>query len=273
MLKTSSGHELRYMKSGRFTMGASRREQGRRANETLRPIVLTRAFYIGVKEVTNREFRQFKPGYSSDQIRGFDLNQDDQPVVRISWQEAAAYCNWLSERESLPPAYVKEGDKLVAADPMTTGYRLPTEAEWAWAARFAGNAKSLKYPWGGSYPPTGKVGNYADTSASHLLANHLQAYEDGFPVSSPVGSFQPNGLGLYDLGGNVAEWSHDYYAIHPRSNREAVMDPLGPADGKHHVIRGSSWRHASISELRLSYRDYSDQGRPDLGFRIARYAD
>jgi formylglycine-generating enzyme required for sulfatase activity len=79
--------------------------------------------------------------------------------------------------------------------------------------------------------------------------------------------------GFHDLGGNVAEWCHDYYAIYPNAPDRLVSDPSGPSNGRHHVVRGSSWRHASISELRLSFRDYGDKARSDLGFRIARYVD
>ena len=79
--------------------------------------------------------------------------------------------------------------------------------------------------------------------------------------------------GFYDLGGNAAEWMHDIYAVYPASATRLVSDPMGPATGQLHVVRGASWRHGSISELRLTYRDYSSKQRPDLGFRIARYAE
>jgi len=75
------------------------------------------------------------------------------------------------------------------------------------------------------------------------------------------------------MGGNVAEWVHDYYTIYPAASTAVETDPLGPQDGQYHVIRGSSWMDSTISELRLTYRDYGDKARPDLGFRIARYAE
>ena len=92
-------------------------------------------------------------------------------------------------------------------------------------------------------------------------------------ATSPVGSFKPNALGIYDGGGNVAEWVNDYYTVPTPGITTPVVDPTGPQRGTSHVIRGSSWRHAGQSELRLSYRDFGAQARTDVGFRIARFAD
>lgn len=254
-------------------MGGSRREAGRRANESLRLVELTRAYYLGVKEVTNAEFRRFLASHDSGAAGQHSLNADDQPVVNVTWDEAAAYLNWLSKRDSLPPAYEWRSNAIVAVVPPTIGYRLPTEAEWAYAARYDLGQKPRKFPWGDGFPPTGASGNFADRSAKDVVPNVLEDYDDGYPVSAPVGRFPSNASGLFDLGGNVAEWCHDFYALYPNAANKLVKDPLGPATGKHHVIRGSSWRHASITELRLSYRDYRNESRNDLGFRIARYAN
>ena len=90
-------------------------------------------------------------------------------------------------------------------------------------------------------------------------------------MTSPIGTFPPSPLGIYDLGGNVAEWVNDRYSVASASG-QTLIDPLGPAEGQYHVIRGSSWRQSSISELRLAYRDFGDRGRLDVGFRIARFA-
>lgn len=273
LIKTKGGQQLRYITPGKFTMGASRREQGRRANETAYTVNLTRPFYLGVKEVTNAQFRRFKASHSSGRVQRFTLDEDNLPAVQVSWEDAAQYCNWLSERESLPPVYVTKGVIIIARDPIPTGYRLPTEAEWAWVARAAGKKTALKYPWGMSFPPSGAAGNYADASAASLIGGALPGYSDSYPGAAPVGSFKPNNLGLFDLGGNAAEWVHDYYVIHSSATTHSLQDPSGPDTGTHHTVRGSSWRQGSISELRLSYRDYSRAKRQDLGFRIARYAD
>ena len=89
-------------------------------------------------------------------------------------------------------------------------------------------------------------------------------------MTSPVGYFPANQAGLYDIGGNVSEWCHDYYNAYTGRLAEAV-DPLGPAVGTHRVIRGSSWRDATLAETRLSYRAYHKEARDNVGFRIARY--
>jgi formylglycine-generating enzyme required for sulfatase activity len=153
-----------------------------------------------------------------------------------------------------------------------SSYRLPTEAEWAYVARKLGRQEPARYPWVGKYPPAQKVGNFADAGIADTLANTVPDYNDGYRGTAPVGSFPVQSGGFYDLGGNVAEWSHDYYAVYPGMAETQVTDPVGPASGDHHVVRDSSWRQGGIAELRLSYRDYSRGGRPDLGFRIARYA-
>ena len=273
IIHSPQGHEMVLIDGGRFPMGASRREPGRRANENEHEVELTRRYYLSTMEVSNREFRHFNSGHRSGKAGEFNLEIDHHPAVRLSWEEAARYCNWLSEQESLPPAYAEVGGSMVAVRPLTTGYRLPTEAEWAWAARYAEGQTPRKYPWGDSLPVANSSGNYADGSARELLSSSLNGYTDGFPATAPVDSFEPNALGLFNLGGNVAEWAHDVYTIYPAGSSAVEQDPVGPAEGELHVIRGSSWMDSRVSELRLTYRDYGTDGRPDVGFRIARYLE
>jgi formylglycine-generating enzyme required for sulfatase activity len=273
LIKSAAGQTLKLFYPGRFTMGASRREPGRRANETLRNIDLTRPFYLAIKETSNAEFRMFMKSHSSGDVKGENLDADLQPVVRISWQQAALYCNWLSKRESLQPFYLEQNGTVKGYDKNATGYRLPTEAEWAWAARAEGSGQMLKFPWGDGFPPTVKSGNYADVSAAHLLGRILPNYLDGYAATAPVGSYPPGSKGLYDMGGNVSEWINDYYDIAVGVSHRIEQDPMGPDTGEHHVIRGSSWAHGSITELRFSYRNYGSDGSDDLGFRIARFLD
>jgi formylglycine-generating enzyme required for sulfatase activity len=269
--RSPEGHELRLVEGGTFKMGASRREPGRRANEPLRDVTLTRRFYVATREVSNLQFRRFESGHASGRVGAESLDQDDQPVVRVTWQQAAAYCNWLSEREGLPKAYVERDGRLRATVPVGTGYRLPTEAEWERVARYPDGRTALKYPWGPSLPVPPGSGNYADARARGLVAQVLEGYDDGHAGTAPVQSLAANALGLLHLGGNVAEWAHDLYSIMP--SVELARDPVGPAEGEYHVIRGASYLHATVTELRLSYRDYGREARPDVGFRVARYAE
>ena len=270
-ITTKNGYALKLIQPRSFTMGSSRREQGRRSNETLRRVKLQRPFYMGIREVTNKEFRQFLAVHDSGALNGHSLNRDTLPVVDVTWEEAALFCNWLSVKESLPPVYVHKRGRLIAENPIGIGYRLPTEAEWEYCARFSNKGPALKYPWGNKFPPAGKAGNFSDISAKGLLTYYLPSYNDGYAVTAPPQKFEAGALGLYDMGGNAAEWTHDYYSIYPYSADKIYIDPLGPDDGKHHVVRGAGWKQAGISELRLSYRDYSSTKRPDLGFRVSRY--
>jgi formylglycine-generating enzyme required for sulfatase activity/sulfur carrier protein ThiS len=274
IITSSQGIDLLRVGPGELEMGAPRREQGRRANEVQRKVRLTRPFYIGTHEITNKQFREFDPKHTSGAQKYRQLADGDHPVVMLSWEAATGFCNWLSHQESLPNAYVWEDGEIVLASPPNLGYRLPTEAEWEWAARYNGGGGKQKYPWGNQMPPARKSGNYADLSARSILANVISDYTDGFPITAPAGRFAPSPIGLFDIGGNVAEWVNDNYGVPSISTTTDVeVDPVGPAEGQYHVIRGSGWRHASIGELRLAYRDFGSRGRLDVGFRIARYAD
>lgn len=271
VILSPAGQTLKMFEASSITMGASRREPGRRANETIRHIQFTRPFYLSESEVTNAQFRQFDSSHRSGEIQGNDMNGDKNPAVNVSWEQAALYCNWLSQQASLTAFYIVKDNKVTGFNPAADGYRLPTEAEWEWAARDQGNNVPLKFPWGDAMPPPAKNGNYADTAAAGILASIISGYSDGFIVTAPVASFPANQKGLYDLGGNVSEWVHDFYDINLVDTGETATDPLGPASGEHHVIRGSGWNHGLITELRLSFRDYGSEKRNDVGFRIARY--
>jgi len=270
VIRTTIGQELRLIPAGEFTMGTSRREPGRRSNEFLRDVSLSRAFYLGVKEVTNAEFREFLAGHDSGVFAGESLNGDEQPVVNVTWPEVAQYLNWLSIRDGFQPVYQEGPDGWSPVKPLRNGYRLPTEAEWAWAARFAKQEQPLVFPWGADNRPPDRSGNYADISATNILPTNLVTYNDGFAVSAPVGSFERNAAGIYDLGGNVAEWVQDFYMLDFSAPEERLVDPLGPEAGSYHMVRGSSWKSATVTDLRVAYRTYNSDARDDLGFRIAR---
>jgi formylglycine-generating enzyme required for sulfatase activity len=272
VIRTKSGAELRLLGPASFTMGSPRRESGRRANESQRSVQLQRRFYLGTREVTNGEFKQFKPQHRSGFVGQSTLELERQPVVNVTWQDAAEYCNWLSQQEGLPPAYQAQGGKFVLAQPVTTGYRLATEAEWEWAARANRDGSLRKYPWGDALPVPAGAGNFGDRQAQPLLQTFLAELDDGHAATAVVGSFAANPLGFLDLGGNVAEWTTDLYTVQPASGATAV-DPVAAAAGNLHVIRGSSWRHATVTELRAAFRDSGSGRRDDVGLRIARYAE
>jgi len=275
MIETSQGLKMRLVSPGTFVMGAPRKDQGRRANETERLIKITRPFYVGVREIINKEFRQFKPRHTSGAEIFRELSNGLHPAVMLTWEEAVDFCQQLSSKESLEPAYEKINGQYQLIQPVTNGYRLLTEAEWEWVARFNGGAGKQRYPWGESMPVKPESGNYADESVEglDLVANTLSDYWDGYPVTSPAQKFSPSPLGIYDLGGNVAEWVNDYYSVYSTNLNQVELDPLGPGEGTARVIRGSSWIHSSISSLRFTYRDSGTLGRPDVGFRIARYTN
>ena len=231
--------------AGTFTMGSRRGEPGRRPNETGRLVELTRAFYISATEVTNGDFRQFSPEHAPGASSGFEIAGDDQPAAKVAWRDAVRFCNWLSQREGLPPAYEERGGDFVLSEPVGIGYRLPTEAEWAWAARFAAGAENHRFPWGDERDPPPGSGNYADASAAGIVSSALLSYRDGFPVTSPVGANGANELGLFDVGGNVAEWTHDRYRIYPES-RSTVPVKDKAADGKIHTTWEVGYRCGDV---------------------------
>jgi formylglycine-generating enzyme required for sulfatase activity len=274
VIQTAKGQEMRLIQGGRLRMGASRREPGRRPNEALRDVELKRPFYVAIHEVTNAQFEEFNPTHQSGTAGAATLELDNHPVVNVSWAAAARYCNWLSEKDSLPPAYVSRDGEMVPVSPMNTGYRLLTEAEWAWVARYPdGSGDARKYAWGDSLPIPPEAGNYGDLAGASIVGRSLPGYNDTYAASAPVGSFEANPLGIFNLGGNVAEWVNDRYAVNATQGGGPEQDPMGPGEGPQHVIRGASWASTSVTALRLSYRDSGSEGRPDVGFRIARYAE
>ena len=147
------------------------------------------------------------------------------------------------------------------------------EAEWSFAAR---GKNKKKYPWSGQFPPQTVVGNFADESARSQVSSVISGYNDHNAVSSAIGNYKKNNSGFFDMGGNVSEWCQDYYSpsgVSFSNLTKVDINPTGPEKGTHKVVRDSSWKDSSITELRLSYRNYSKKSANDIGFRIARYAD
>ncbi len=270
------GHEMTLFKNlGKVQMGSSRREDGRRANETQYTVELKRPFYVALHETTNKQFRAFRAKHTSGNFKQKSLDANRAPVVNISWQDAARYCNWLSIEEGLDPFYYTTKGFIAGVNEGANGYRLLSEAEWAWLARNKDN-EVLVYPWGSAKTPgKDRIGNYADVKAADLISFHLQDYNDGYKGPSPVGRFPANHRGIYDLDGNVSEWVHDWYTARGSSElrgTNALVDPLGPDEGEFRVVRGASWAKGYLPQLRLAYRDFAAKGKHDIGFRVARYA-
>jgi sulfatase modifying factor 1 len=244
---------------------------------------ITRPFYLGSCEVTVGQFRKFieDSGYRSEPERdgtgGWGVNArtgkfegrkreyswqnpgfpqtDTHPVVNVTWNDAVAFCRWLSRKENKT-------------------YRLPTEAEWEYACR-AGT--TTRYFCGDDPETLVRFANIAD--ASGAAKGKLQfrdwdklalAGRDGHTYTAPVGSFKPNAWGLYDMHGNVWEWCSDRYGedYYPKSPRD---DPQGPATGHLRVRRGGAW-HTFPLYVRSAFRNYNTPVSRylNLGFRVAR---
>ena len=269
-IRTKSGIKLLIVAGGVYQAGTDRREQGRRPNEGAHKVTLLRPFYMGEREVTNGQFRQFQDTHNSGSVGQQSLDLDKQPVSRVTWEEAAEFCNWLSAQEGLPPAYQpQDGGGFVLTQPVANGFRLPTEAEWEFVARAASTGKPLKYPWGADLPVVSGSANVGGGEALELLGAAIEGHRDEFPAVAAPALFPPNPLGFFDLAGNVSEWVNDRYLSYVPSG--AVTDPVGPNDGKSHVYRGSNWRTVATGELRFPWREGAVEASDVIGFRVARY--
>jgi formylglycine-generating enzyme required for sulfatase activity len=265
---------LALLPAGQFTQGSERREQGRRSNETLRQVTLSRAFYMAETEVTNGQFNAFKSGHVSGIAWNKSLDLDRQAVTSVSWEDAVEFCNWLSQREGLPAAYERREGRWQLVMPYNHGYRLPTEAEWEYAARYVDGRHWNRYDWGDAPPPPAGAANlagqeYTPTTSGPEVRDvvSLPGYRDEYVVIAPVASLGRTPMGLADMGGNVSEWMHDVYVSLPDS--AAVTDPRGPDIVGPHAIRGANWRTASMAELRLAWRERGAASQT-VGFRVVR---
>lgn len=252
---------------GEFSMGAHSHDPDARPNEQPRHRVrITQSFYLSETEVTVGQYEEFTraTGYKTEAERdvegGFGIDfqtgrvlrmpgihfrdpgfpgfkqTTEHPVILISWADAEAFCRWLSEKEN-------------------QSYRLPTEAEWEYAAR-AGTDRI--YPGGDNPSALDGQANVADRALRQAMPAGTWAspWDDGWPYTAPVRSFPPNDWGLYDMQGNVWEWSNDwhdddYYAASPAD------DPRGPNEGRFRAIRGGGWFNAAAQQ-RPAQRIYFD---------------
>ena len=242
----TTGMEFVLVKGGCFQMGDTSGD-GEGDEKPVHEVCVS-DFAIGKYEVTNAQYRQFQPAFSSGDYQGIDLNGDNQPVVNVNYRdEAVAYAKWLSNNSG-------------------RNYRLPTEAEWEYAARAGTTARNY---WGGDLGNPCAYANVQDMTtkrAAPPFASKYHSCNDGYKVSAPVGSFKPNAYGLYDMMGNVWEWVSDRYGSYSSGKQ---LNPQGPAAGWARVIRGGSWFN-SPRHILASKRTYVDPGYRlyHLGFRL-----
>ena len=243
-----------------FTMGAPRSEVGQRANEIRRNVDFNRMVYVAQFEVTEEQYSRFLGSPSASR----------KPQTGVSWQEAAKFCNWLSKFENLPPFYREKEGRIIGFEHTSRGYRLLSEAEWEFIAKYHQKDQPSIFTWGDEYLVTSSAGNIADKSADGAVKKYIADYDDKNPTSADVGSYSPEISGFYDFSGNVSEWVHDMYSLSPASGR-VYMNYLGDPSGQQHVIKGSNYLSASWQEFRASFRETAVGGRKDVGFRVARY--
>jgi formylglycine-generating enzyme required for sulfatase activity len=273
----SSELELQIIDPGEFTMGSPERELGRRADEKEHAVRITQLYLIGTFEVTQEEYQKVmkaNPSWFTKTADGKDaIGSEDPsqfPVERVSWYDAIAFCNQLSELDGYEAYYkvedlVRENNVIKSANVTIrggAGYRLPTEAEWEFACR-AGS--KLAFHFGASN--TGREANLKPGgSTGYGSVPNWKAL--GRPAK--VGSYPPNREGLFDMHGNVGEWCWDwydgeYYKVSPGT------DPTGPAAGKQRVVRGGSWmvnEHSCRSASR--FWQLPHESNYYTGFRVAR---
>ena len=222
-----------YVKGGTFSMGATEEQVG--AGSVEKPVheVTLKDFYIGKFEITQAQWAAVMETTLSEIINEYGLTPygvgDDFPMYDITWTEAYIFCERLSTRTGKT-------------------YRLPTEAEWEYAARGGQNADNTMYAGGNDID---EVAWYQD---------------NGGEAAHPVGQKKPNALGLYDMSGNVWEWCGDWYAAYPS---EAQDNPKGPVQGTNRVIRGGSWNGVADYSRVSSRGSYAPGYRAmSRGFRV-----
>lgn len=247
VVNARDGAEMRWIPPGEFLMGTTREQAEGAAAGTFKKdelpahrVLFTKGCWMYRHEVTNEQFRRFRPSHDSGAFRGLSVNAERMPAVSLPWQSSQDYCDWA-------------------------GVRLPTEAEWEYACRAGG--VSL-YTWGDDERAAGRWANVSDVTAKAKWAD-FDAFksDDGLAVSAAVGAFPANGWGLQDMLGNVWEWCADWYAADYYA-RSPAADPRGPEQGKHRVLRGGSWFSGpKPTRCAARFQYYPEDICPGRGFR------
>jgi sulfatase modifying factor 1 len=246
--------EMVLVETGTFQMGS---DSGHASEQPVHTVRITQSYYIAKYAVTFEEYDRFCEDTNRGKPDDVGRGRGTFPVIHVDWYDAVAYCNWLSEKDGLTPCYSGKG-KLTQCDFSASGYRLPTEAEWEYAAR--GGHVSEGYIYAGSNDPD-EVAWYGPNSGDQM---------------HPVGQKKPNELGLCDMSGNLFEWCWDWYGEDCYASSPGE-DPTGPPPppamtprGPEKVRRSGSWREEADA-VRTTFRSYDYVSYAgDNGFRVAR---
>jgi sulfatase modifying factor 1 len=236
-------------------MGSPASESGRGNDEGPQHEVRHTAFSIGQYELTFDEYDTFCWATGRAKPADSGWGRGKRPVINVSWNDAVEYCNWRSTKEGLKPCYTINGAS-VSCDFSANGYRLPTEAEWEYAAK--------------GRPQAGSLASNAVYAGSAELDSVAWYSGNSGKKTQPVGQKRANALGLYDMAGNVWEWCWDWYAG-DYYRKSPSADPTGASSGGGRVRRGGDWFN-DASNARSANRDFNGPGYRFifLGFRVLR---